>query len=154
MLDVILDLKCYFYVWLNCFSCLESYLKWRSFYTNRETQISLFFSLWHSGCVWFKNFIKVSLTAWMVGTMRRLTLMGTVDKHWSLRLVWSVASFVWPLWCYLTISFLQGTAICSITGKLYTLKLGILVHKRKFTGKEHDEIIYYMYIVCWIVGMI
>lgn len=42
MLDVILDLKCYFYVWLNCFSCLESYLKWRSFYTNRVTQISLF----------------------------------------------------------------------------------------------------------------
>lgn len=54
----------------------------------------------------------------------------------------------------MTISSLQGTAICSITGKLYTLKLGILVHKRKFTGKEHDEIIYYMYIVCWIVGMI
>lgn len=54
----------------------------------------------------------------------------------------------------MTISSLQGTAICSITGKLYTLKLGILVHKRKFTGKEHDEIIYYMYIVCWIVGTI
>lgn len=34
----------------------------------------------------------------------------------------------------------------------YTLKLGILVHKRKFTGKEHQEHNIYMYIVCWIVG--
>lgn len=88
----------------------------------------------------------------MVGTMRRLTLMGTVDKHWSLRLVWSIASFVWPLWCYLTISFLQGTAICSITGKLYTLKLGILVHKKKiyWKGTRWNNILHvYCMLDCW-----
>lgn len=107
----------------------------------------------------------------MVGTMRRLTLMVTVDKHWSLRLVWSIASFVWPLWCYMTISFLQGTAICSITGK-WRIKIWyigtwkkiyskvtqwnniycMLVHIRKFTENEHSKVIYIcLYIAWWYI---